>query len=91
VTGIPSGEALYADRANVAIDTADGSQWNTGWDSLNGLTQVFGIPSSEIPHIIGGDKKLLPADGEYWLYANVKPALRMSRISLTGASAPAWR
>jgi hypothetical protein len=75
VTGIPSGGALYADRANVAIDTADGSQWNTGWDSLNGLTQVFGIPSSEIPHIIGGDKKLLPADGEYWLYANVKPAL----------------
>jgi hypothetical protein len=66
VTGIPQGMALYSERATVTVDAPARARWSSGWDSLNALCSPLGrvLPLME-------EERLLPGDGEYWLYVNL--------------------
>lgn len=70
VTGIPDGMAVVSERARATATTSDGHVWSTGWDSLNRVFRVVGLPLAtreEEAILSGGD------DG--WLYLNLDPSM----------------
>ncbi len=67
VAGIPGGLTLFSDRAGATIETPGGERWSSDWDYLNALVRVVGSA-----HVAWHVERLLPGDGEYWLYLNIE-------------------
>jgi hypothetical protein len=63
VEGIPPGMLLYGEGSQVTIEAANGSRWNSGWDSITGLISWKDRVSS----------RELPGEGEAWFWTVVDP------------------
>jgi hypothetical protein len=78
VTGVPPGMAVWSDRIAATGVLADGSVWNSGWDSLNRLSNVT------VSGTTTREERMLPGT-DTWLYLNVDPNLVGRAIHATVA------